>query len=56
MSLIIGAFAGLVLYAMGLDVVGIALIAANVVIMALICIIDWKGTKDEWERMHGRDD
>lgn len=55
MSLIIGAFSGLVLYAMGLDTVGIALIAANVAIMALICIIDWKGTKDEWKRMRGRD-
>lgn len=56
MSIAIGMMAGLVLYALGFDTVGIALIAANAVIIVLISAVDWKGTKDEWKRMHGRDD
>lgn len=56
MSIAIGMMAGLVLYALGLDTIGIALMAAFGVIAAVIVFADWEGTKDEWKRMHGRDD
>ena len=54
MSIAIGMMAGLVLYALGLDTIGIALMAAFGAMAVLICVIDWEGTKETWRRMHGK--
>jgi hypothetical protein len=54
MSIAIGMMAGLVLYALGLDTIGIALMAAFGVIAAVIVFADWEGTKETWRRMHGK--
>lgn len=54
MSIAIGMMFGLVLYALGLDTIGIALMASFGVITAVIIFADWKGTKETWRRMNGK--
>ena len=54
MSIAVGFMVGMVLYALGLDTIGIALMAAFGVIAAVIVFADWEGTKETWRRMNGK--